>query len=49
MFFRLVDGRNFSYPVPGRDDVLACYVKGARRKLRLTADDGVSDTDFYSR
>lgn len=49
MFFRMIDGRKFSYPIPGRDDVLACYVRGARRKFRLTAEDGVSDADFYSR
>ncbi len=49
MFFRVINSHKFSYPVPGRDDVLACYVRGARRKFHLTAEDGVSDADFYSR
>lgn len=38
----------FTYPVPTHDkDVQECYVKGCRRKFRLTAKDGVSDKDFY--
>lgn len=41
---------SLSYPVPGnRGDVADCYVKGARRKFSLTAADGISDREFFSR
>lgn len=32
---------------PG-SDVLPCYIIKARRVWKLTKEDGVSDTDFYS-
>lgn len=49
-FLRKVAGGIFSYPIPthGSDMVLVCYVKGLRKRLRLTPNDGVSDRDFYS-
>jgi predicted RNA binding protein YcfA (HicA-like mRNA interferase family) len=43
------DGR-FTYPVPVHGkDVLDCYVRGCRKKFRLTEEDGVTDDAFYSR
>ena len=42
------DGR-FTYPVPNDKEVKPCYVKGARKKFRLTPEDGVTDEDFYGR
>lgn len=42
------DGR-FTYPVSKGKDVLSCYVKACRRKVRLTPDDGITDAEFYSR
>jgi hypothetical protein len=39
----------FTYPMPGRSDVLPCYVKGARKKFRLTPEDGISDEEFFGR
>ncbi|MBX3438929.1 MAG: hypothetical protein KF861_15670 [Planctomycetaceae bacterium] len=48
MFFRVVEGREFSYPIPtNKPDVAREYVKGIRQKFRLTTDDGVTDRDFY--
>lgn len=39
-----------TYPVPASSrDVLVCYVRGCRKKFKLTAADGVSDRDFYAR
>ena len=49
MFFRQIDGRRVSYPIPTRDDVLASYVRQIRRRFRLTSTDGVSDEEFYDR
>jgi hypothetical protein len=45
------DGTFFSYPIPthGSDVVLVCYVKGCRKKFRLSQDDGVSDKEFYGK
>jgi len=41
------DGKR-SFPVPTtRKDVAPCYVKGCRRAFRLTAEDGVTDAEFY--
>ena len=38
----------YTYPVPtSRKDVLPCYVKGCRKRFRLTAEDGVSDEEFF--
>ena len=47
MFFKTIDGKEFSYPIPGDKEVKDCYVKGARRKFRLTPADGISDDEFY--
>jgi hypothetical protein len=49
MFFRVIDGREFSLPVPTHDkDVNARYVRRLRKQFKLMPDDGVSDEDFYS-
>jgi len=48
MFFRKVGGSTFSYPIPKGKDVMKCYVKGVRKKLKLTESDGTTDKDFYS-
>jgi len=37
----------FSYPVPNERVVLICYVRGCRKKFKLTEQDGVSDKVFY--
>jgi len=48
MFFRIVNGGKYSYPIPTHDkDVHKRYVKGCRERLFLTAEDGISDEDFY--
>lgn len=50
LFYKVIDGNRFTYPVPTtRDPVLECYVKGARRKFRLTEQDGITDDEFFSR
>jgi len=50
LFFKIIDGGRYTYPVPTtRDPVLECYVKGARRKFRLTKEDGITDEDFFGR
>lgn len=50
IFGRQFDDGWFSYPVPCHSkDVLDCYVRGCRKKFRLTEDDGVPDEDFFSR
>jgi predicted RNase H-like HicB family nuclease len=46
---RPFDGKTSTYPVPDKQDVLPCYVKGARRKFRLIPEDGVSDDEFFGR
>jgi hypothetical protein len=38
---------NMGYPVPGDKEVLICYVKGCRKKFKLTAKDSVPDEQFY--
>lgn len=43
-----MDGGVFTYPVPDEKDVLICYVRGCRKKFKLTVDDGVSDRKFYN-
>ncbi len=44
----LSDGRELVYPVPTHDkDVLWCYVRGARKRFKLTPLDGITDRDFY--
>jgi predicted RNA binding protein YcfA (HicA-like mRNA interferase family) len=50
VFMRTIDGGVFTYPVPTHsEDVLVCYVRGARRRFRLTAEDGVTDAAFYGK
>jgi hypothetical protein len=52
MFFREIDDSTFSYPVPKekkKDEVKDCYVRGVRKKFKLTPNDGVSDSEFFSR
>ena len=50
LYYKVIDGGRYTYPVPTtREPVLECYVKGARRKFRLTEQDGVSDDEFFSR
>ncbi len=47
-FLRDINGSVFSFPIPTHDkDVADCYVKGVRRKLKLTSADGVTDKDFF--
>jgi hypothetical protein len=49
-FFKIFPDGEFGYPVPQHGkDVPAVYVKGLRKRLRLTAEDGVSDEEFFSR
>lgn len=50
MFFRAVDGATYSYPIPThKPELNDCYVKGARKKLKLAKEDGITDEDFFSR
>lgn len=47
-FFKKFDDGEFGYPIPTHDkDIAKPYVKGARRKFRLTEADGTSDEKFY--
>jgi hypothetical protein len=47
-FHKVIDDAEVGYPIPTNNDpVLIAYVKGARRKFKLTEEDGVSDKDFY--
>jgi len=49
-FYKIIEGGEVGYPVPTTTEpVLVCYVKGARRKFRLTPADGVSDRNFYGK
>ena len=48
-FFKQFPEGRFSYPVPNEKDVLPCYVKGCRKRFRLTKADGVTDEDFFAR
>ena len=48
LFYKQFAEGEFTYPIPTHDkDVNPAYVKGARRKFRLTPDDGVSDDEFF--
>lgn len=48
LFFKQFAEGEFTYPVPTNNDpILLCYVKGCRRRFRLTVEHGVSDDDFY--
>lgn len=50
MFFRRVGGSVFSYPIPThRPEVNDSYVKGVRKKFKLTLADGVSDQEFFGK
>jgi hypothetical protein len=51
MFLRKINESVFSYPVPthGRDVLPIPYVKGCRKKFKLTEKDGVTDKEFYSK
>ncbi|MHB1033496.1 MAG: hypothetical protein ACYC35_01770 [Pirellulales bacterium] len=48
VFFKRFSDGVFTYPVPTADnDVKTCYVRGCRKRFRLTEEDGVSDNEFY--
>jgi hypothetical protein len=49
MFFRVVDGTRYSFPLPKDRDVLDSYVKSLRKKLRLMPEDGVPDDEFFGK
>lgn len=50
LFWKVIDGRKFTYPVPTTSkDVKPCYVIGCRKKFALTKDDGVTDEEFFGR
>jgi len=44
-----VEGNVELYPIPKSREVENCYVKGVRRKFKLTEDDGISDQEFFNR
>jgi hypothetical protein len=47
-FFKQFPDGEFGYPVPQHGkDVPSVYVKGLRKRLRLTPDDGISDAKFF--
>jgi len=48
-FEKRMDGGVYTYPVPDQTDVQQCYVRGCRKKFKLTAEDGISDDDFYNK
>jgi hypothetical protein len=49
LFFRDFPQGRFTYPVPTHGkDVLVVYVRGCRKRFRLTPVDGVSDDEFYA-
>lgn len=48
LFDKQFDDSEFTAPIPTHGKgVNPTYVKGARRKFRLTPEDGVSDDDFF--
>ena len=48
LFYKQFAEGEFTYPIPTHDKgVNPAYVKGARRKFRLTPADGVSNDDFF--
>ena len=50
MFFRSIDGSTFSYPIPThKSEINDCYVRGVRKKFKLTPKDGITDQDFFGR
>jgi hypothetical protein len=51
LFKRDIDGSVFSYPIPKQkkeDEILDCYVRGVRKRFKLTKKDGITDEEFYS-
>ena len=49
LFYRDFENGRVTYPVPTHGkDVLMIYVRGCRRRFRLTTADGVSDEQFYA-
>jgi hypothetical protein len=50
LFWKVIDGRKFTYPVPTTSkDVKPCYVLGCRKRFALTEDDGETDEEFFGR
>jgi len=49
LFWTKIGEKKFTYPVPGDRVVKACYIRGARKKFRLTSNDGITDEDFFGR
>jgi hypothetical protein len=50
VFFRDVDGSVFSFPIPTHDkEVKDCYLRGVRKRLRLSTKDGITDDEFFGR
>jgi hypothetical protein len=49
MFFRQLEDAVFSYPIPNQREINDCYVKGVRKKFKLTEKDGTTDEDFFGR
>ena len=48
LFDKQFDDGEFTYPIPTHSkDVNPAYVKGARRKFRLTPEDVISDDEFF--
>jgi hypothetical protein len=48
-FYKKFEDGEYGYPVPNQRDVNQVYVKGARRRFRLTPEHGVTDEEFYGR
>ena len=49
LFDKQIDDGEFTYPISTHgQDVNPAYVKGTRRKFRLTPADGVSDDEFFA-
>jgi hypothetical protein len=46
-FFKYMPNGWASYPIPHGKDVLLQYVRGCRKKFKLTEEDGVPDNQFY--
>lgn len=50
VFFRDVDGKTVSFPVPtNKSELEPAYQRSLRKKFRLRDEDGVSDSEFYGR
>jgi hypothetical protein len=47
-FEKMMEGGVFTYPIPRHGkDVPQPYIRGLRKKFKLTSDNGVSDEEFY--